>query len=67
MTLSEYFDNKPLGSKQDFAKELGITRTWLALIINGQKTPSPTLAIQIHALTKGKVNKKVLRPDIFAV
>jgi DNA-binding transcriptional regulator YdaS (Cro superfamily) len=65
MQLKEYFENKPHGSKADFAKSLGVTKTWLSLIMSGRKTPSPFLCIEIERLTKKKVKRKELRPDIF--
>ena len=51
MQLKEYFENKPHGSKADFAKSLGVTKTWLSLIMSGRKTPSPFLCIEIERLT----------------
>jgi DNA-binding transcriptional regulator YdaS (Cro superfamily) len=65
MQLKEYLDSKPRGSKADFALQLGITRTWLALILNGSAQPSIHLCIQIEKLTKGRVKRKELRPDFF--
>ena len=65
MQLKEYFDNKPHGSKVEFAKSLGITKTWLSLIMSGKKLPSAILCIEIEKLTKRKVKRKELRPDIF--
>lgn len=65
MTLNEYFATQPYGSKADMAKELGISKTWLSLVITSRKLPSPALAVAISALTKNRVTKKVLRPDIF--
>lgn len=65
MQLKDYFENKPHGSKADFAKSLGVTKTWLSLIMSGRKIPSPSLCIQIEKLTKRKVKRKELRPDIF--
>ena len=53
MQLRDYFENKPHGSKVIFATSLGITKTWLSLIINGRKLPSVHLCIQIEKLTKG--------------
>ena len=47
MTLKEYFDDKPRGAKVALAKALGISKTWMSLLINGKVTPSPELAIQI--------------------
>jgi DNA-binding transcriptional regulator YdaS (Cro superfamily) len=65
MNLEEYFYDKPRGAKTKMAKELDISNYWMSCIILRKKTPSPYLAIQIHELTKGKVHKKTLRPDIF--
>jgi DNA-binding transcriptional regulator YdaS (Cro superfamily) len=67
MTLVEYFEKKPHGSKAEMAKTLGITRTWMSLVISGRELPSPELAVGIEKYTKGKVKRKVLRPDIFVV
>ena len=67
MTLAEFFENKPHGSKAEMAATLGITKTWMSLIISERQQPSVELAIAIEKYTKGKVKRKVLRPDIFAV
>lgn len=66
MQLKEYFENKPHGSKVEFAKSLGITKTWLSLIMSGRKLPSPSLCITIEKLTNKKVKRKELRPDLFS-
>lgn len=65
MTLIEFFSTKKLGSKTEMAKALGISRTWLALIVNGQRVPSPSLSLEIERYTHGKVKRKELRPDVF--
>lgn len=65
MTLKEFFEAQPYGAKAGMAKELGISKTWLSLVISGRKLPSPALAVAISHLTKNKVQKKILRPDIF--
>jgi DNA-binding transcriptional regulator YdaS (Cro superfamily) len=67
MKLPDFFKDKPHGTKAEMAAALGITRTWLSLIISDRKLPSVELAIAIEKYTKGKVKRKVLRPDIFAV
>jgi DNA-binding transcriptional regulator YdaS (Cro superfamily) len=67
MTLQDFFEKLPHGSKSAMASELKISQTWLSLLINGRKIPSPTLAIAISHYTKGKVTKKSLRPDIFGI
>jgi len=65
MKLSEYFTTEPYGSKALMAKELGISKTWLSLVITNRKLPSPALSVAISAYTKNRVTKKDLRPDIF--
>lgn len=67
MTLQDYFTDKPHGAKANMAKALGISKTWLSLLISGKHLPSPALAVSISQYTKGKVAKKILRPDIFGV
>jgi len=49
------------------AEYLGITSTWLSLVIHNKKRPSPNLAIRIENATQGLVTRKVLRPDLFSV
>jgi DNA-binding transcriptional regulator YdaS (Cro superfamily) len=65
MNLKEYFKEEPKGAISEMAKYLGITATWLSLIIHGRKQPSPKLAKKIEEATIGLVTKKDLRPDIF--
>lgn len=65
MTLQQYFLDKPRGAKSELAKALGISRTWMALMISGQRVPSPELALEIERLTEGKVRRVDLRPDLF--
>jgi DNA-binding transcriptional regulator YdaS (Cro superfamily) len=65
MTLTEYFIDKPRGAKVALAKTLGISKTWLSLIISGRYLPSPELARDIEANTGRKVKRADLRPDIF--
>jgi hypothetical protein len=67
MTLQDYFTDKPHGAKAAMAKTLKISKTWMSLLISGKQFPSPALAIAISHYTKGKVTKKILRPDIFGV
>lgn len=67
MTLQEYFATKPIGSQVAFAKRLRISKTWMTLITNGHRVPSPALATLIHQLTDGAVTREELRPDIYGV
>jgi DNA-binding transcriptional regulator YdaS (Cro superfamily) len=65
MRLKEYFVDLPRGSKLAMSHTLGITKTWLSLIMNGSKKPSAKLAIAIEKYTNGSVSRKELRPDLF--
>jgi DNA-binding transcriptional regulator YdaS (Cro superfamily) len=63
MTLEQYFSDKHRGAKADLARDLGITRTWLSLLVSGREVPSATLSIEIERRTG--INRKYLRPDLF--
>ena len=63
MTLEQYFSDKHRGAKTDLARELGITKTWMSLLVSGRKVPSATLAIDIERRTG--IHRKYLRPDLF--
>jgi len=65
LTLKEYFRTEPSGAVNEMAAFLGITPTWLSLLIHARKRPSPQLAKKIEAATQGLVKKESLRPDIF--
>ena len=65
MNLKEYFRDEPRGAKKEMAEFLGITPTWLGLLIKRSKLPSPYLAKQIEEATQGLVTRKELRPDLF--
>jgi len=55
MTLQEYFADKPRGSKVEMCKQLGITKSWLSLIITKQKKPGRSLALIISMYTDDQV------------
>lgn len=65
MTLKAYFSEEPLGAKKEMAAYLGITPTWLSLLISGARRPSAVLAKRIEKATQGIVTAKELRPDLF--
>ena len=67
MTLNEYFKDEPKGAIVEMAEYLGVTATWLSLLIHGHRKPSPTLSIKIEEATQGLVKREDLRPDIFMV
>ena len=65
MTLNEYFKTDVRGAKAEMAAHLGITATWMALLIANRRRASPVLAIKIEEATGGLVTRQQLRPDIF--
>lgn len=65
MTLDEFFAPKKRGAKIAMARELGISKTWLSLIISGRQPPSAVLAVAIERYTNGQVRRSLLRPDLF--
>jgi|GEM_PF-1286864 len=69
MTLNEYFKDDIVGAKQEMAEYLGITPTWLSMLMREdpkrQRRASPFLAKKIEHATQGLVTAKELRPDIF--
>lgn len=65
MTLDKFFATKPRGAKLAMATKLGVSKTWMSLIISGRKLASPELSGAIERYTKGQVKRAVLRPDIF--
>jgi DNA-binding transcriptional regulator YdaS (Cro superfamily) len=65
MTLTEYFKTDALGAKGEMSRYLGITPTWMSLLLSGRRKPSPALAIKLEVATGGLVTRQELRPDIF--
>jgi transcriptional regulator with XRE-family HTH domain len=65
MNLKQYFKEEPPGAKKEMAQYLGITPTWLSLLISKKRRPSPELAKKIEKATQGLVTAKTLRPDLF--
>ena len=65
MNLKQYFKDEPYGAKKEMAEYLGITPTWLGLLIRKSLRPSAELAVKIQKATSGLVPAKELRPDLF--
>jgi DNA-binding transcriptional regulator YdaS (Cro superfamily) len=65
MTLIEYFAEEPRGAKAEMAEFLGITPTWLSLLMKGERKASAALCMKIEKATQGLVKRKELRPDLF--
>jgi len=67
MKLQEYFSTEPLGARGEMAEYLGISLTWMSLLIHERRTASAALALKIEKATQGLVTRKELRPDLFFV
>lgn len=67
MTLTEYFSSEPRGAKVEMAEYLGITVTYMSLLIHGKRRPSLPMALAIERATQDLVTAKELRPDLFPV
>lgn len=65
MNLKQYFKDEPHGAKKEMADYLGITPTWMGLLIHKRRRPSAYLAKQIEKATQGLVTAHDLRPDLF--
>ena len=63
--LKTYLEQQPRGSKKELTKLLGITPTWLSLVLSNSRKPSAELCVQIERATAGAVVRGQLRPDIF--
>lgn len=61
MTLEEYFKDKPWGAKTEMCRDLGITKSWLSLIISGKKPAGKSLALVISMYTDNEVTIDELR------
>jgi DNA-binding transcriptional regulator YdaS (Cro superfamily) len=47
------------------ANKIGVSKTWMSLVISGRELASPELCGAIERYTKGQVKRATLRPDIF--
>jgi DNA-binding phage protein len=54
-TLSEYIKSQPQRSMSEWAREFGITRPYLHMLLSGDRMPSVSTAIRIEHATGGKV------------
>jgi DNA-binding transcriptional regulator YdaS (Cro superfamily) len=65
MNLKQYFDEEPIGAIKEMAEHLGVTQSWMSLLIHEKRKPSAALAKKIEEATQGLVTRKELRPDLF--
>ena len=55
MTLDDYLNSAESMSGQDFAVQVGISKTYMSLVRRGHQRPSYKLAVKISKATGGKV------------
>jgi DNA-binding transcriptional regulator YdaS (Cro superfamily) len=65
MNLKQYFDEEPIGAIKEMAEYLGVTQSWMSLLIHKKRKCSAALAKRIEEATQGLVTRRDLRPDLF--
>lgn len=56
MTLKEYLKLRQI-SVNEFAKDVGIDYTYVSRLKNGERRPSPDVALRIEKATQGMVTR----------
>lgn len=64
MQLKDYLGSRR-GEQRKLANLLGISPTWMNLLVSGKRDCSPELAVAIEQATNGQVTRRDMRPDIF--
>lgn len=54
------------GGRDEAAKALGISPSYISMVKHGRRKFSPSLAVLIDKKTNGTVTKQELRPDIWS-
>nr|WP_242650091.1 helix-turn-helix domain-containing protein [Rodentibacter trehalosifermentans] len=65
LKLKNYLANRPRGFKADFARKIGISKSFLRQIETGQSRIPIYLAKKIEIVTDKAVKKAELRPDVW--
>lgn len=63
MKFSTYLERLPKGGKKALAKQLEIAPSYLSRIASGERSITPSRAMDIERATAGAVTRKDLRPD----
>ena len=64
MNVIEHYRKKHNLTQEEFAKLVGVSRSYVALIENGIRKPHPETAIAIERATNGEVKKEwLIFPD----
>jgi hypothetical protein len=65
MTLKEWLSTQPRGAQRRLAEAIGVSWTWMTLIVNGHKLPSRKLTLLIEKETG--INRATLNPKEFPI
>ncbi|AWX14816.1 transcriptional regulator [Mergibacter septicus] len=65
MNLKKYLSNRPRGFKSEFAKKLGISKSFLRQVETGYSKAPIYLAKKIEKLTNKEIKKSDIRPDVW--
>lgn len=65
MTLTEYLSKLGRGGKDEFAKKIGVSKSFLRQMETGTSKVPPPRALAIEKHTNGLVTKTELRPDLW--
>jgi len=56
MKLADYLKTNQ-EAPANFARRIGLSRSYISLLMSGKRTPSPEIALKIENATNGKVGR----------
>lgn len=65
MTLDQYLEEQPRGTKKRLAAALGVSPSYFSRMLGGQKPISPQHAKIIERESGGRVSRHELLPEIY--
>lgn len=65
MKLTKHFSSKPRGYRTEFAKKIGVSKSFLSQIETGRAKAPIEIAKKIEEITNQQVKKSELRPDVW--
>ena len=64
MLLKTYVEELPRGGRKKLAIQLGVSSSYLARLLSGDRSITAERALQIESVTLGAVTRYELRPDL---
>lgn len=64
MLLKTYVEELPRGGRKKLAIQLGVSSSYLARLLSGDRSITAERALQIESVTQGAVTRYELRPDL---